>query len=225
MEQTITQWYATAARWWQIAEQTTPPWVRLVLAGGLGAIVAVFLGWVDLQGGDGIKIYLALVGVVVASSASFLSARVINEIADRRQIRRKALAVELRLDALTTEVELLLQFADAFVPAPPSNLPDDDQALEIITWANRIREVAASPPNFDDVVNSAADLFQADRTLARFRYFASVYAHGVTPDMPEVERQIISNAYMQPDQRDILRKSVAHLNEAKAHFSKYAGPE
>jgi len=223
MEQTITRWYATAARWWQIAEETTPPWLRLVLAGGLGAIVAVFLGWVDLQG-DGIKIYLALVGVVVASSASFLSARVINEIADRRQIRRKALAVELRLDALTTEVELLLQFADAFVPVPPSNMPDEDQALEIITWANRIREVAASPPNFDDVVNTAADLFQADRVLARFRYFASVYAHGVTSDMPDAERQIISSAYMRPDQRDMLRKSLVHLNEAKAHFSKYSGP-
>jgi len=225
MEQTITRWYATAARWWRIAEQTTSHRVRLVLAGGLGAIIAVFLGWVDLQDGDGIRIYLALVGVVVASSASFLSARVINEIADRRQIRRKALAVELRLGALATEVELLLQFADAFVPVPPSNMPDEDQALEIITWANRIREVASSPPNFDDVVNTADDLFQADRVLARFRYFASVYAHGVTPDMPDTERQAISSAYMRPDQRDMLRKSITHLNEAKAHFSKYSRAE
>jgi len=107
----------------------------------------------------GIRIYLALVGVVVASSASFLSAASSMKSADRRQIRRKALALNCAWVRWPTEVELLLQFADAFVPVPPSKCRTKIKRSMIITWANRIREVASSPPNFDDVVNTADDLF------------------------------------------------------------------
>jgi hypothetical protein len=92
----IARSWAEAGKWYRLAEETTPAWLRLLLAGGIGAMAAVFFGWVDTHG-EAIRIYLALVGVAVAGAASFVSGRVISEHADRRNVRRRANSASLRL--------------------------------------------------------------------------------------------------------------------------------
>src|SRR5688572_26560287 len=94
----VDHWKSEVRRAWGCFV-ATPAWLKFCMTAGVGAMLAVFLGWVDTHG-DAIKIYLALVSLIVAGGASFVTGRVINEHADARAVRRKLQSARFKIQML-----------------------------------------------------------------------------------------------------------------------------
>jgi hypothetical protein len=77
----INRWSGELRRLCRLAEDASPRWARILLVASLG--VLLFANRVDIPG-VGTAIYLALVGVVFAGTATFIARRMIREGRNRK---------------------------------------------------------------------------------------------------------------------------------------------
>src|SRR5262245_60928706 len=93
----------TVSKLWDVVQQTTPEWLRLLIAAGLGSMIVFVVGRYEV-GADILKAYIGVIGLLVTGAISFTSGRIINEAGDRRSIKRALLSANWRIQALRNEL-------------------------------------------------------------------------------------------------------------------------
>jgi hypothetical protein len=212
---------AEAQRFWRIAEATTPAWLRLLLVCGIGAIVAVFFGWVDTHG-DAIKVYMTLVGIVVASAASFVGGRVISEHADRRTTKRKLSSARVKILMLEFALEDLAVLIEAEAKKGYPPLGDDATIGSLVGAMQDVAATAAERPNFDQVLERNQDLPFQIAVLGVFRKMTALSTSGDLTAESLPMRIKIATRLCSADGRRIITKHVNTLREARAKLDALA---
>jgi hypothetical protein len=221
----MTDWISKArtegAYWFKLATESSPQWVRLALAFGLGAMASVLLDLVDIKG-DFLRIYTTVAGILVAAAASFLTGRLINEHNDRRLLRRRARLVELAMMGLYLEFNLMRSYTDKIPRGADINAVERDSILQILNAANRIERTAETVPDFTDLLNTAADTDRAESVLSTFRFASAGFSAAEDWQHAPIEaNRIVANAYLSDVVRDQVASNMESLRAARAHFAQY----
>lgn len=220
---TSSQLRATVPQLLRDVEATTPSWLRLAVAAGLGSMVTVFLGWVDTKG-DAIKVYLALVGVLVASGASFIGARVINEQSDRRAVRRQIFQVRLRIHRLSDDLQQMLRLVGEIKDARKSRIQEPElitrhRNVACYVRAASIVRSASTPSEFDGILNTDDDLILAEATIETFKFGASRFAAAAkVADQIHAGLDDVPNYVPAPNEGEALESAIEALARADEHF-------
>lgn len=213
----VQNWFSHARTLLGIAERSVPPWLRYGGFVCLGSAMTVVFGWVDVQG-DGLRIYLALVGVALASAAAFVSAKTINEVADRRATRRSANAAIFRIEFLIAELNRFPLKFNNETPRGVDGMPDAAQAERLEVFLGRIATAANSEPDFDTLIDSPADRQVAHDVVSWFKYYVF---HTSFPTEDGSPRRLLAMArFMSSWRIGVMESAVEDLEEAAAHFLK-----
>lgn len=211
------RWIQQARALYPIARQSTPKWLRPMLAGCIGAAVAVFLGWVDTHG-DAIRIYLALVGVILAASAAFVSGRVINEAADKRELRRKMNAAIVKMEIAQIGINILEKMLTGIEERLPDRLPTAAELRSLNGQLYALALYCDESPDFSSFLDNDADVKHARIVTLLFVRFR---LHRTSPSrsQDQEERQ---ERMIEAIANDLVLKESHHaqLQEAITHFKK-----
>jgi hypothetical protein len=203
--------------WWSMFEEIRPSWVRYAFVATVAVIATVFIGAVDTHG-DAIKISLTLVGIVAASTASFITGRLINEHADRRVIRRKLSLARLRIVGLRMALtELLAGLKDVRTGDFRREDIRNSELIRVGHLADRAAAFAAAPPDFEDLIESDADLRMARSAEMAFGDMATFLPAGrVTEESLQTNRETYLAMLVEPIW---IMSPIETLEEAERHIT------
>lgn len=167
MKEVIIRWLQFLWPAYRRFDRIQPSWVRYALMFSLGSVLTVFVGIVDTRG-DAVKVYLALVGLIVTGTASFVSGRLINEYADRRTVSRQRHAAILRMRSLSSEIRDAIELADKHHPRRLQLENATDSEVKAICWImDSVVSAAEDLPDFD-FVSDADGLSSAHLVIGTF---------------------------------------------------------
>lgn len=209
---TIETWRRAAPNLARRLRLVVPAWIWALLLVAIGAALATVI--VE-QGDSWSKYFLALVGVVIASTTSFAGARALNEAADHRAAVRRRHAALLRLSSLLAEMENFLAFVDQVLASGVNPTEKDTMACYVRVRA--IQTAASTKPDFDEFLNTKEDLRYAGEALREFRFAAAI--SGLVNEGATIEQKI-ENANVLVDDKigATIKNAIAILKMAAQHF-------
>lgn len=192
----------------------------LAFAAALGSLLTYAL--VNHEPNDNLlKIYIGTATLIATATASFISGRVISEIADRRAVRRKLHVAHLRLVTVEYRIERLIEALARLreAGADIKGIGDTD-VREYAPFVTYIRAVCSEVPSFDDLLESGEDFGQAFLVTTVFHEIQERFpSQAPSVDAMQAWRSFIRDLMMGlGTDDDWLARVLAELRRAIEYF-------
>jgi hypothetical protein len=222
MDETNSRWFRWVAR--------NAHYIFFVAWGvGAGAFGAVFFRAVD-TGGDGLRLYMALLTVLMAGALGLVSSRAMDHRIDDRKIRRKINSARLSILRLVRNLELMQEARHKLNPNLKRDFRRTGQPLTSLEaaklWAiaHKISQGASAPPDLDEVVETEEDFHHARRVADDYEAAAVLWSVPRYADLAEDEALIraVEPFATSPDILPEI-KAITALKAAERYFKARAG--
>jgi hypothetical protein len=209
----VERWRAGLPILWRLIRASCPVWASYVFAAGAGTLFSVYVGWVDP--GDGVKAYLAVLGAIVASTASFVLGRVLNDNEDRKATRRRINAALVCLQNLRAALGHFSNLMDDIGTEASKRGYTDDEIEKINSSVIVTATVAREAADFNEIIDSEED---RTRVLQVKLVYVSVlrYPTDVPGNLPEMRDRI--GKILAKNTQVHRRRYLNILDNAITHF-------
>ena len=155
-------------RWAEVVANSAPYAFWTIWGAGAGAFGAVFFKAVDV-GGDALRVYMAILTVMMGGGLGLVSSRAMDRLADARKTRRQIQIARSRIRALRYHLDVMIALrAEGHALMDRGEPISARLATKILATGDGCRTESANIPSLDEVIDTEEDVLFADRLVGVF---------------------------------------------------------